>query len=314
MADIFVPPMPALPDPGELRATDDFVLDSGGCAANVAAALARLGVPASVTGRVGRDLFGDFVIDHLRAAGVDTDAIRRSDTLGTAKTVVLTVAGEDRRFVHTFGANAEFSAGDIDIGGIVSGDVLYLGGLLVMPSVDAGAAAALFRAARERGAVTVLDVVVPAGDAAGAMEQLERILPHTDYFTPNEAEARVLTGETDSLEQARRFRAAGCGAVLLTRGRHGTLLVTEKTCVEAGVYAVDFVDGSGAGDAFAAGWIAGLLEGWPLVDTLRFASAVGASACTRLGCTTGVFTRQQALEFVAARTLELNETMAIAPE
>lgn len=70
--------------------------------------------------------------------------------------------------------------------------------------------------------------------------------------------------------------------------------------LEAPAVALPFVDGSGAGDAFAAGFIVGLLEHWPLADALRFASVIGASACTQLGCTNGIFTRAEAEAYVHA--------------
>jgi sugar/nucleoside kinase (ribokinase family) len=70
---------------------------------------------------------------------------------------------------------------------------------------------------------------------------------------------------------------------------------------------VDYVDGSGSGDAFAAGFLLGLSEGWPAEETLRFASAVGASACQRLGCTTGVFTRGEAGAFLQRHPLDIRE-------
>src|ERR1041385_8907630 len=95
VADIFVPPMPSLPEEGELRATDDFLLATGGCAANVAVGLAKLGLQTTVTGRVGADVFGDFIIGDLQANGIDTSAIRRSETTVTSKTVVLPVIGQD---------------------------------------------------------------------------------------------------------------------------------------------------------------------------------------------------------------------------
>lgn len=66
---------------------------------------------------------------------------------------------------------------------------------------------------------------------------------------------------------------------------------------------VEVVDGSGAGDTFAAGFICGLVEGWPLERSFAFATAVGASACTALGCTAGVFSRQQAEDFVISHSL-----------
>lgn len=303
VADIFVPPLPALPAAGELRATEDFLLDTGGCAANVATSLARLGIRTAVTGRVGSDVFGDFIVNDLRAKGIDTSAIHRSTSIGTSKTVVLPVIGEDRRFIHTFGANAEFSETDIALDTLPENGILYLGGFLIMPALKAGAVADLFRAARQRGITTVLDVVVPVGDASDSMRQLTDILPFTDYFLPNDEEAHALTGETDPYRQATRFRDAGCKTVLITQGNGGTLLLSETQRMEIGTYPVEFVDGSGSGDAFAAGFITGLVEGWEMERTLKFASAIGASACTKLGCTTGVFTRAEAEAFMEQNTL-----------
>ena len=305
VADIFVPLMEALPAAGELRATEDFLLDTGGCAANVATCLARLGVGSAVTGRVGSDVFGDFIADDLRAKGVGTLGIRRSAQLGTSKTVILPVVGQDRRFIHTFGANAEFSGPDIALDTLPPGGVLYLGGFLIMPSLESSAVGTLFREARERGITTVLDVVVPAGDCSASMRLLMDILPHTDYFLPNDEEARALTGKSAPYEQAVRFLNAGCGTALITQGRNGSLLLNEALHYEAGAFPTEFVDGSGAGDAFAAGFIAALAEKRDAADALRFASAIGASACTKLGCTTGVFTRAEADAFLRRHELPL---------
>jgi sugar/nucleoside kinase (ribokinase family) len=96
--------------------------------------------------------------------------------------------------------------------------------------------------------------------------------------------------------------------VLITQGNEGTLLLSDTMRVEIGTYPIEFVDGSGSGDAFAAGFITGLVEGWDMERTLKFASAIGASACTKLGCTTGVFTRAQAEAFMAQRTLTSSAT------
>lgn len=302
VADIFVPPMPSLPEEGELRATDDFLLATGGCAANVAVGLARLGISSTVSGRVGSDVFGDFIIGDLDRNGIDTSGIYRSESSGTSKTVVLPVIGQDRRFIHTFGANAEFSSSDISL---PDEGVLYVGGFLIMPALESEAVANLFRTARERGITTVLDVVVPVGEGARSMGLLAPILPHADYFMPNDEEAQALTGEEKPRDQARRFLDAGCKTVVITQGRHGTLLMNESSVYEAATFPVDFVDGSGSGDAFAAGFITGLVEQWDTAETLRFASAIGASACTKLGCTTGVFRRSDAEAFLRTHPLTI---------
>lgn len=293
-ADLFVPPLPRLPAPGELLATEDFLIDSGGCAANTATCLARLGVTAAIAGMVGSDNFGDFVIQNLHGKGVDTRGIRRSSTHGTSKTIILPVVGADRRYIHTVGANADLTAEDIGSDLLTPAQVFYVGGYLVLPSLTQPDLSRLLQAARGRGIRTVLDVIVPAGASTPSITDLAEILPYVDVFTPNNAEAEILTGTSDPREQAAAFLAAGCGTAIITRGAAGALLMTAEVTLEAAAVSVEVTDPSGAGDAFAAGCIVGLLERWDLQRMLSFASVVGASACTHLGTTAGVFSRGQA--------------------
>ncbi|BCX05957.1 MAG: kinase [Candidatus Roseilinea sp.] len=304
VADVFIPPLPHLPRAGELMATGDFLTDSGGCAANVATCLAKLGVSVGVAGKVGDDLFGEFIRRDLALKHVDVTGIKCSAMHGTSKTVILPVTGEDRRYVHTFGANADFRASDVDRDQLTRSRVFYLGGYLVLPELDQTSLSELFHLARAHGAQTVLDVVVPAGSPA-SLDLLADVLPHVDYFLPNDEEAEQLTGEGEPHRQAQRFLDAGCGTAVITLGHRGVLLMNRQQTIRASAFAVDVIDASGAGDAFAGGLIAGLLEGWDVVRIVRFASAIGASACTALGCNAGLFTRAQADAFMNTHRLEI---------
>jgi sugar/nucleoside kinase (ribokinase family) len=297
VGDLVIPPLPELPAPGELVASGDFLLATGGCAANVAVSLAKLGIPSSVAGCVGTDFFGDFLQRELSRLGVDTRGLRRSTERGTSKTVILPVGGEDRRFVHTFGANAEFTVEHVDRSLLADCDVFYLGGYLVLPGVEAPELAQLCAEARAGGAKTVLDVVVPRG-ADVSLESVQEVLPHVDFFVPNEDEARALTGEADPHRGAARLGEAGCGTAIVTRGTAGAVLRSRDELLEVPAPTVESIDQSGAGDAFSAGLIAGLLAGWDLARIVRFASVIGASATTALGCTAGVFSRAQAEAFM----------------
>ncbi|MGA3184811.1 MAG: sugar kinase [Candidatus Dormibacteria bacterium] len=292
VGDLFVPPLARLPAAGELLATDDFLLDVGGCAANVAVGLSKLGVGSRVVGRVGRDAFGDFVISALTGFGVDVSLIVRSETRGTSKTVIVPVVGEDRRYIHTLGANAELAEQDFGARAMSGVEVVYLGGYLVLPGLRPGAVAELFGAAHRAGARTLLDVVLP-GDAEASLDELRSILPSVDFFLPNYDEACHLTGERDPERQAALFNKAGAETVIITMGSEGSLVRSPTDTRRLTAPSVDVVDGSGAGDAFTAGLIVGILEGWPLEQSLRFASAAGALACTALGCTDGIPDRQQ---------------------
>jgi len=300
VADVFVPPLPKLPEPGELVATDDFVVETGGCAANAAIALARLGVRSAVVARVGNDLFGDFVEHELSAAGIDVSGIGRSPGLGTSKTVIVPVSGEDRRFIHTFGANAALCAADLAAALANGPDVLYLGGFLVLPALLQDELAEQLRLARQRGTRVVFDVVAPAGRAL-SLADVAGVLPEVDYFVPNDDEAGALTGEADPRRQAERLLEVGAGTVIVTMGERGLVAVSRDVTIELSAPQVDFVEPSGAGDGFAAGLVYGLLQGWALERCLEHASVIGASACTALGCTAGLFTRPEADAFLATQ-------------
>lgn len=300
VADLFAPPLPRLPHAGELLHVDHFLLTVGGCAANTGVDLMKLGRSVAIAGKVGSDAAGDFIVAALSAQGLATDSIRRS-AAPTSRTVILPVVGEDRRYIHAVGANAEFTIGDVDFDRAAAARVLYVGGYLLLPGLSGGDLARLFAHARSRGVLTILDV---AGVRPGTgMAPLAGVLPHTDVFLPNGDEAYALTGERLPERQAAILLDSGAGVVAVTLGAQGTVVATAAERLRAGAFPVDVVDPSGGGDAFDAGFITGLLEGWDLRRTLTFASAVGASACRRLGCTDGVFTRTEADHFVAAHPL-----------
>jgi sugar/nucleoside kinase (ribokinase family) len=303
VADHICTPIDHLPAAGELVLAERILLTIGGCAANVAVDLARLGVPAAVVGRVGGDVYGRVVADLLREQQVDASALQVSPGCDTSQTLIVNVAQQDRRFIHTFGANAEFRAADIPLDRVARCRVLYLGGYLVMPEVHQDELASVFASARQAGAKTVLDVVTPG--PADYLSHLERLLPQVDVFLPNNHEAQLITGESEPVQQAERFRKLGVGTVVITLGGEGALLVNDKVRLRSGVYPMPFVDGSGGGDAFAAGYIDGLLRGLDAEGCLQMASAVGASCVRAVGTTTGVFTRAECEAFQRQHTLRV---------
>src|SRR5262245_50914888 len=278
VADHVCHPVSHVPAAGELVMTDKMLLTIGGCAANAAVDLTKMEVATAVAGRVGDDAFGQIVGHMLRDQGVDTTAIQTTPGADTSQTLIVNVAGEDRRFIHTFGANAVFAATDIPTQLVKRCRVFYLGGYLAMPRMVQEELAPLFSTAREGGSKTVLDVVVPG--PGEYLSKLDRLLPHIDVFLPNNHEAQLMTGESDPVKQAEVFRRLGAKTVVITMGVEGSVLVTDQVRLRAGVFSMPLVDGSGGGDAFDAGFIYGLLKGMNSEDCLRVASALGAS-CVR---------------------------------
>lgn len=306
VADVFSSPVPVLPSAGELRLVDEIYPDTGGCAANTGTCLARWGLKAGLIGKVGDDVFGEFIVRDMASKGLDVAGIRRSGTVGTSKTMIIPVIGEDRRFIHTLGANADLRYEDVDLDLIARAKVLYVGGYLVLPELDQESLAEILRHAKECGLQTVLDVVVPTGRGERRVAtDLAQALPYADVFLPNDDEGRLLTGEDDPVAQAQCFLSYGCPNVVITMGEHGSVAASQGEIVRAPAFQVDVVDPTGAGDAFDAGYILGLLKGWSLRETLTFASAVGASACTKLGTTPGVFTLAEAEAFLQQNHLPI---------
>lgn len=310
VADHVCTPVDHVPAAGELVMAERMLLTIGGCAANAAVDLGKMEVSAAVVGRVGSDIFGRIVADLLREHGIDVSNLTFSKTADTSQTLIVNVAGQDRRFIHTFGANGEFSAADIagplatslpGSGGHVK--VLYVGGYLLMPKLVQEELVPVFATARKAGIKTVVDVATPG--KAEYLSRLEKLLPHVDVFLPNNHEAELITGEKDPVRQAEHFHRLGAGTVVITMGGDGVVLVTDEFRLRAGVYPIEYVDGSGGGDAFDAGYIFGLLHNLPVEDCLRVASALGASCVRAIGTTPGVFTRKECEDFMHKHPLKI---------
>ena len=132
-------------------------------------------------------------------------------------------------------------------------------------------------------------------------------MPHVDVFLPNHHEGELITGEKDPLRQAELFCTLGCDTAIITMGGDGAVLVQKKSRRPraCGVYSMPFVDPSGGGDAFDAGYIYGMLHEMGPEDCLRVASALGASCVRAIGTTPGVFTRAECEAFLRAHALPI---------
>jgi sugar/nucleoside kinase (ribokinase family) len=220
--------------------------------------------------------------------------------------VILLVRGEDRRYIHCFGANRAFTAADLPREWLATLKVFYLGGLLALPGLRTEELRDVLRFCRAQGVITVVDVVVPKG-AEDARQRVLPLLPEIDYILPNDDEAAELTGVGDPLGQVRTLLSAGVGNAIVTRGATGAIAGsrTSNEFWQIDAHEIDPVDPSGAGDAFAAGIVTGVLRGWDMPRMLQYAAALGASATRAVGTTDGVFTSEEAERFIAEHPLDI---------
>ena len=175
-----------------------------------------------------------------------------------------------------------------------------------MPAIATEELASLLAYCRERGIVTVVNVVV-AQDCAG-MGDLTPLLPYMDYFLPNGDESQRLTGQSDAQQQAQAFLRHGVGTVVITRGSDGVFAARDGDQWQAKAYRFHSIDPSGAGDAFAAGVVTGILRRWEMPQVLRYAAALGGSATTAIGTTDGVFDAKSAQFFIDKNPLEVTHS------
>jgi sugar/nucleoside kinase (ribokinase family) len=297
VADVVGRPMHAVPEPGRLVLVDEMGLYTGGCAVNAATALAKLGLPVEVIGKVGDDPFGDFVVDAMRDRGIGTQGVKRDQEVGTSATMVMVDPDGERRFVHYIGANARLTKEDVDLQLVSEASILHIGGSLVLPGIDGDPTAELLGEARTAGVTTFLDTVWD--DTGRWIMLLEPSLQFIDYFIPSLPEAQAITGLKDPYDVVKALIDYGAGVVALKMGADGCLVMSkENETLRLPAFDVEVVDATGAGDAFAAGFIAGIWQGWSLEKTAQFATAAGALCVTGLGASGGIRSLLETIQFM----------------
>ena len=284
VVDLFARPVERLPAKGTLELVDEIGMRGGGSAHNTATALVRLGLRAGAAGKVGADTFGEFLLGLVNERGIDGRCVLVDRTVPTSASVVLLDSEGERTFLHLPGANGHLRAEELDRELLFSGRALHLAGALVLDHLDGEPAAEILAEAKRRGLQTSLDTIFASG-------RWERVLPslaYTDLFTPGLREAQAITGEEDPARAASWLRNRGVGEVIVTLGPEGCYASGADFEGTVAPLDVEVVDGTGAGDAFAAGLIYGKLAGWPFERRVQLANAVGALATTAVGASEGV--------------------------
>jgi sugar/nucleoside kinase (ribokinase family) len=278
--DVRVRPFTGFPGRGQLVETEALEPAVGGAIGNVGRVVAVSGERAFTVCRVGRDAWGDLVIDSLNTWS-DTRFVTRSDTAPTSGTIVFVDPDGERSFIHARGANAELSSEHIDLAALARLGVqhIHVGYALLLPALDGAPMVDLFRQATELGMSTSLDMT---WDPDGRwMDAVAPLLPHVDLFCPNDIEAARLTGEQDPAAGARALIAAGVRRMaVVTCGAAGATVCT-RSGEEFHVPAVRYdiaLDATGAGDCFNAALILALLDGRPHREAVTRACEVAATA------------------------------------
>ncbi|MDQ2694777.1 MAG: ribokinase [Pseudomonadota bacterium] len=269
------------PDPGETLLGRDFLLLGGGKAANVAFLAQRLGAPALLIGHVGDDPLAERALEPLRAAGIDLSQVTAVAGGTTGASLIVVRPDGDKTIVLAANANDAWQPQDAAAAAAAVADA-GSGSLLVADlEVPAFVVREAIDAARGQGFPVLLD-------PSPAARLDDELYPLVDYITPNPSEARQLTGITvDGAGAARRageqLRRRGAGIAFMKLSDGGCVVVGDNLREHVEGFAVEVIDTTGAGDAFAGALAVALWEGKDPVAAARFATAASSLAVSGYG-------------------------------
>lgn len=283
---------------------EDIRIAYGGDALNEAVVLRRLGAAVELVSRVGQDESGDRLVRFLEKEGISSAGINRAADTPTSVNIVLVDPQGERYFLTDPNGSMRrirredylpFLAG--------AGDIICFPGMFVSREMNIPAMEAVFAEARKKPGRTLCADMTKAKNGE-KLEDLRNILPMIDYIFPNEAEAELLTGEADARKSARMFTEAGAGCAVVKRGMRGCVIAREGEILELPAYPVArAVDTTGAGDAFAAGFVYALSRGMPLADCGLFACAAASCIVETAGANGGIRSAEEPM----ARYAELKK-------
>jgi ribokinase len=290
-----------LPTPGETVLASGYRVDYGGKGSNQAVGCARLGAEVAFVARIGKDTFGEMGLRLYRDEGIDAAFVQQTADTSTGVGFILVEEGTGNDSIALDpGANELLSPADV-----AGCDSCFNNAAVVLTQLEipvAAAEAALSRG-RAEGATTILN-------PAPVRPLPNSVLKLVEVLTPNQPEAKVLTGRNPDAsvnpeEVAQELIRAGVGSVVMTLGEEGALIVTASSSKHVPATRQTAVDTTGAGDAFNAGLATALACRESLESAVEFAVVAGGLAVTKEGVIPCLPRRDEVVQFYRQRGLTL---------
>ena len=295
----------AYPEAGQLTQIRGIQNAIGGCVPNVALDLKKIApeLTISAIGTIGDDMEGAFVKETLAAGGLDVSGLVEKAGESTSFTDVMSIPGGQRTFFTYPGASAGFGVEDVDFAA-VNAKLFHLGYFLLLQKVDDGDGLKILQKALEHDMETSIDLVSENSDRYGLVLPC---LPYTDYLIINELEAGKLAGMDASAENlediARKLKEFGVRKKVTIHMPDRSVCMSETGYSVLGSYILPegYIQGTtGAGDAFCAGALIGIYNGWKDTEIMEFASACAVMALGSPDATSGMKEASRIREFCAA--------------
>lgn len=275
---------------------DRIAMTIGGDAINEATIISRLGHPTMLMSMVGNDVPGQFVLEHCRKNQIDISQVKVRDDIDTSINIGLVTADGERTFVtNRNGSLWKLNFADLNSSVLAEVKLLSFASFFNNPLLLGAPLVELFRQAKEQRLIICADMV--KSRFGEGLEAISEALSYVDYFFPNYDEACLMTGKTEVEDVADVFLACGVKNNVVKVGKQGCFIKNSKEQFLVPAYPeAHCIDTIGAGDNFASGFIAALLEGKSIRECGMFANAVASISVESVGATTGVLNRSQAEE------------------
>lgn len=280
-----------------------------GAPANFIDAVARLGHKAAIVGGVGDDDFGKCVLTRLRDDGVDTSNIIVNDRISTGCAFVMYFSDGERKFIFHIGNTPAVLAPSPEKDKLEGLKFFHIMGCSVSAELNFGRRIVeTAKNAKACGAKITFDPNIRPEllkDEESSV-LINQILDMTSIFMPGKSELRMLSGKEDIEEAVSELFATKpeLEIIALKNGRKGCKIYTREETVTFGVYAVEPVDATGAGDAFDAAFLCGMLEGKDLLSCAKYASAAASIEIGAFGPMEGDITPENVAKMIEDNVLE----------
>ncbi len=280
--DLILNELDRFPEVGKEILARQMTLTLGSSAAIFASNISSLGARVAFIGKIGKDKFGEVVLESLQKNNVDVSMVIKDDHCGTGATIILNVE-EDRANTTYPGAMDLLTIKDISKEDLGRARHLHFSSFFLQPGMRDGLGK-LFQTAQEMGLTTSFDMQWDPDEEWDL--DIGGILPHVNVFLPNESELIYLSGKSD-LNKAIDFINKYTEVLAIKRGNRGSLVHYRNETFDLPAFLnKNVVDAIGAGDSFNAGFIYKYIMGDPIPDCQQYGNLTGAVSTTAAGGTT----------------------------
>ncbi len=291
-----------------LSEVQGFIPFAGGAVANLLVAASRLGLKTGFLGCIGDDEFGAFILRDFEKEGVDISHVRRVEGVSTGIAFYsLDKKGERHYIFYRFPGYSDpesmLKTEDVDVEYIARSKAFHFSEAMLRKKSSRDAVFKAIQVSKEHGVLVSYDPNVRPdlwGDKKEFKEMQRRVLEFTDVFLSTADELMLITGIKRLEKAVGRIMTSG-PSILVIRRRDHYRVVTSDLDFKAPILKVKAMDTSGAGDAFDAGFLTGLLKKWPLDKAVDLGSAVAALKIMNVGTRKGLPRMEDALEFIKKR-------------